>query len=114
MKAHVPPFAAALFALAAFGAGPAAAQSFNCNYAKLPTEVAICQDGELASSDEELATEYAQLINGAPGWAVRQIKNEQKAWLAERNACGYDMQCIMGEYRFRLQQFGEWRDQLGM
>lgn len=112
MKASAPLLAAAFLALPAL-AGPAAAQSFNCNYAKLPTEVAICQDRELASADEEMATEYYQLTNAAPGWAVRQIKGEQRDWLPERNACGYDMQCIMGEYRWRLQQLGEWRDQLG-
>ena len=114
MKPQTLVLAGAFIALTAFAGGPASAQSFNCNYAKLPTEMAICNDGELSSSDEELSTEYYQLTNSAPGWAVRQIKTEQKAWLKERNACGYDMQCIMGEYRFRLQQFGEWRDQLGM
>ena len=106
-------FAGALLALAALGSAPAAAQSFNCNFARLPVEVAICNDPTLASEDEEMSSEYYQLTTSAPGWAARQIRNEQRDWIAGRNACGYDMQCIMGEYRWRLQQFGEWRDQLG-
>ena len=52
------------------------------------------------------------LIKSAPADAAKTIKTEQKAWLAERNACGADMQCIMGNYRMRLQRFGEWRDQI--
>ena len=93
-------------------AGSCEAASFNCNLAKLPAEVAICQDETLTSEDEELARQYFAMVNAAPGWAIPEIKAEQKAWLKERNACGYDMQCIMGSYRGRLQRLGEWRDQI--
>ena len=93
-------------------AGQGEAASFNCNLAKLPAEVAICQDEILGGEDEELAREYFALTNAAPGWAVAEIRAEQKAWLRDRNACGYDMQCIMGTYRGRLQRLGEWRDQI--
>ena len=98
--------------LAVMAAGPASAASFDCKKAKLPVEIAVCSDPTLSSQDEELARQYLPLIKSAPADAAKTIKIEQKAWLAERNACGADMQCIMGSYRIRLQRFGEWRDQL--
>jgi uncharacterized protein len=96
-------------AAAAILAHPAAAASFNCKLAKLPAEIAICSDPTLSSEDEELAHEYTPLLQSAPGDAAKTIKKEQKAWLATRNACASDMQCIMGSYRERLERFGEWR-----
>ena len=98
--------------LAVMAAGPATAASFDCKKAKLPAEIAVCSDPTLSSQDEELARQYLPLIKSAPADSAKTIKTEQKAWLAERNACGADMQCIMGSYRMRLQRFGEWRDQL--
>jgi uncharacterized protein len=90
---------------------PATAASFDCKLAKLLAEIAICGDPTLGAEDEELARQYAPLLTAAPADAVKTIKKEQKAWLASRNACGSDMQCIMGHYRERLQRFGEWRAQ---
>jgi uncharacterized protein len=90
---------------------PATAASFDCKLAKLPVEIAVCSDPTLSAEDEELAREYSPLLKSAPADAVKAIKKEQKAWLASRNACGSDMQCIMGRYRERLQRFGEWRAQ---
>ncbi len=94
-------------------AGPATAASFACQRAKLPAEIAICSDPTLSVEDEELARRYSPLIKSAPAEPAKTIKAEQKAWLAERNACASDMQCLMGSYRMRLQRLGEWRDQLG-
>jgi uncharacterized protein len=90
---------------------PATAASFDCKMAKLPVEVAVCSDPTLSAEDEELAREYSPLLKLAPADAVKTIKKEQKAWLASRNGCGSDMQCIMARYRERLQRFGEWRAQ---
>jgi uncharacterized protein len=98
--------------IAAMAAGPAGAASFDCKKAKLPAEIAVCSDPTLSSQDEELARQYLPLVKSAPAAPAKEIKAEQKAWLAERNACGADKQCIMGSYRERLQRFGEWRDQL--
>ena len=104
---------AALIAVAAaLTAGSATAASFDCKLAKLPAEIAICSDPTLSSADDALAQEYSPLLKSAPADAAKTIKKEQKAWLASRNACRSDMQCIMGSYRERLQRFGEWRAQL--
>jgi uncharacterized protein len=105
-----------LVAVVALGCGPAAATSFNCALAKLPAEVAICNDSMLSALDEEMASEYFRLRNGSatPAWAKAAITDEQRTWLSQRNACGYDMQCILGEYRTRIQRLGDWRAYLGI
>jgi uncharacterized protein len=90
---------------------PATAASFDCKLAKLPVEIVVCSDPTLSAEDEELAREYSPLLKSAPADAVKAIKKEQKTWLASRNACGSERQCIMGRYRERLQRFGEWRAQ---
>jgi uncharacterized protein len=95
------------------GAAEARAQSFNCNYAASPAEVAICQDGQLGSLDQEMAQLYFDLINTAPPWAVRRIKSEQRRFIARRNACGYSGQCLLGTYRRRIAQLYVWSERIG-
>jgi uncharacterized protein len=102
---------AAIGAAVAFLAPPASAASFNCAFAGLPAEVAICNDPTLGSLDEEMARQYFTLIRRAAPDVAAAIRGEQRDWLARRNACGYDGQCIMGSYRARLQRLGEWRDE---
>lgn len=106
--------AISLAALTMLSPDESRAAAFNCNYAKLPAEVAICNDPTLSSYDEELSATYYRLINAAPNWARKKIKAEQVRWLGRRNACGYDMQCILGKYRWRMQQLGEWQYSLGL
>ena len=109
-----------LLALAALGiaaiavTGPARATSFNCGNATIPAESAICNSGQLSQLDEQMASSYFSLINSAPGWAVRQIKAQQSAWLARRDACGYDPGCLKGAYYARLGVLDGWHGRLGM
>jgi uncharacterized protein len=108
-----------LAALAGFGgmllaAGPSQATSYNCGLAALPAEVAICQNAYLSGLDEQMAAQYFWLTNNAPGWAARQIRSQQRAWLSSRNSCGYDAQCLTYHYESRIQQLYGWQSQLGM
>jgi uncharacterized protein len=93
-------------------ASPASAASFNCKRAKLPAEIAICADTSLGAQDDELAHEYGPLLELAATDDVKAIKKEEDAWLASRNACGSDKQCIAGRYRERLQRLGEWEKKI--
>src|SRR5581483_383279 len=93
-------------------ASPASAASFNCRRAKLPAEVAICADASLGAQDDELAHEYGPLLERAAPDDVKAIKKEEDAWLASRNVCGSDKQCIAGRYRERLQRLGEWQKKI--
>lgn len=107
--------AACLLAAAGLAlATPADAASFNCRYAKLPSEVAICNSARLSGLDEEMAQLYFRLTNQAPGRAVRQIKNEQTNWLARRNSCGYDTSCLIHSYNRRIDRLYDWQSQFGL
>ncbi|AXS39416.1 hypothetical protein [Breoghania sp. L-A4] len=78
--------------------GLSAAQSFNCRYAKLPAEVAICQDPELSDLDSRMAALYFSLPPRVRSYESR----PQKAWLSRRNRCGYNARCIADAYDDRI------------
>jgi len=91
-------------------AGP---PSFNCGYAKLPAEVAICQSEDLGDLDRQMSGEYFQLINdhGIPYHGRKEIKREQSRWLKSRNRCGNAFGCIRSKYYQRIDQLSYWRQQ---
>ncbi len=93
---------AAAFALIA-AAAPAAAASFDCNRAATPDELAVCSGSVLSNLDVEMATLYGvrmqiPMMMGARGAA----QDEQRAWLAQRHACGGDVPCIVQSYQQRI------------
>jgi uncharacterized protein len=94
-------------------ATPSEAASFNCNYAKLPAEVAICQSPGLGELDEQMAQLYFGIVNYAPAWAASQIKSQQTRWLARRNACGYNDYCLTDAYQQRIGVLYGWQSRLG-
>jgi uncharacterized protein len=71
---------------------------FDCRTARSATERTICAKPELAARDRALTT----LWQAAPrGDAERAA---QRAWLATRNACGADANCLADAYGVRLDQ----------
>lgn len=80
-------------------AGPA----FNCRYAKLPVEVAICDSSYLSSLDRRMSRTYYRVMDSqyvkyeAPSLG-RDIKRRHKRWIRRRNACGYNEGCIARRY----------------
>ena len=59
-----------LIASTLMAATAAHAQSFNCNYAKAPDEVLICQNKDLAQADEFDGRQVFQAASGAEGRAA--------------------------------------------
>lgn len=84
-----------MIALAALMA--VAAPSFDCTKAGLPVERMICADATLAQSDQAVAEAYAAGRKRAPAKATE----EQRAWLATRNACR-DAACLLRTFDFRI------------
>ena len=82
--------------------GPAQAASFNCAYAKLPVEVAICQDSDLESLDERMANYFFKLRELLPRSAIARLRREQNSFIARRNHCGYNGDCISNAYENRI------------
>ena len=91
---------------------PAQAASFNCRYAKLPDEVAICQSDTLSALDEEMASlfyEVTDMLRRQGRWrALRALKRSQRRWLRRRHACGYNFGCIRRRIVQRIDYFESW------
>jgi uncharacterized protein len=92
----------------------AAAQSYNCAQARLPAEVAICRDFTLSGLDSQMAGLYTRVVSWATSATRTQIQSEQREWLASRNQCGADYQCLIGHYNARIMGLGNWWQALGL
>ena len=102
--------AAAVLTFTALQSAEAGSPSFNCGYAKLPSEVAICKSSELGDMDSQMAGRYFTLVNdhSVPHRSRQQIKSEQTGWLRARNRCGYSFKCLRSSYRARINRLASW------
>ncbi len=76
------------------GSGAAAQASFDCAKAGTSVEHAICASAELSRLDRALAEAYAGARQGA-GTAQRDaIRADQRRWLARRDRCGGQPDCL--------------------
>ncbi|SFC50736.1 lysozyme inhibitor LprI family protein [Tropicimonas isoalkanivorans] len=82
----------------------AASPSFDCAKAGTATEHAICASDVLAGLDRHLAEAYRAARAGAGETGVAQIRADQVAWIARRDACGGDAGCIEDRMEARLRQ----------
>jgi len=91
-------------AVAALLAAPAAtgSPSFDCARAGTPTEHAICAAPILAELDSALAAAYAAARSGVSEARRQEVQATQRAWLAQRDACGGDRDCLERLMRARL------------
>jgi len=88
------------------------AASIDCARAAGPSEKAICADRPLVRLDAEVAREFSRLLEDvseaagtAASPAVAALRDSQRAWLRQRDACGADAGCLAREYRRRLAVF---------
>jgi uncharacterized protein len=86
----------------------AASPSFVCTGSLSATEKTICADDGLAALDVTLAAAYkAKFATLSPDSANALEETQaglaftQKAWIANRNACGADKSCIRKTYQLR-------------
>ena len=80
-------FTFGLFSVAAL---PAHAASFDCQKASAGIEQAICASKTLSTQDEQLAEHYQQLMTLSPQTGRVALRNAQRDWLKQRNACSSD------------------------
>jgi uncharacterized protein len=83
-------------------AHPAQAAAFNCNYARLPTELLICANEDLSETDEQNATLYYAIRNSLRGNELRNFNARERLWLADRNSCGFDAGCVTTLYQVHI------------
>jgi uncharacterized protein len=84
--------------------GPLQAQhpSFPCGSVSRCPEIAICSDPGLARLDNTMAGLYFSLQGIASRPAAQFLLNNQRAWLAQRNSCGCNTNCLYSEYEERI------------
>jgi uncharacterized protein len=92
----------------------AAGQSFDCFAAGTPVETAICSDFTLSGLDAQMAGLYERVVNYATSATRSEIMVEQTRWLASRDRCGTNRDCLLGEYRARIMGLGMWWQRLGL
>lgn len=83
MTAH--PLRRALLGLAGFAAAAGPASAFDCAKARQPAEKAICADPAAKASDDAMDSAFAALRAGLDGEQRRNVLDDQRAWLTQRN-----------------------------
>jgi len=98
-------FSALVMFAAAFMGQPAeaASPSFECSSSHYAAERAICDSWRLSRLDRRLDYWYGKALQRASyfdsiGW----LRSAQRAWLRDRNSCGYSRRCLRIEYRSRI------------
>jgi hypothetical protein len=84
-------------------AGPFSGRpSFACSDPLDPTRKAICEHKDLADHDQRMSLIYNSLTADASASAKRSLAASQETWIATRNACGSDYDCIHTAYMDRI------------
>jgi len=81
--------------------------SFDCAKAASATEHTICLDRNLAGWDRSISGAYRSHIESGVD-DPKIVRAEQRAWLAERDACGADKDCLLGKMRLRAWNLSKW------
>jgi hypothetical protein len=76
--------------------------SYNCRYARTTSEKLVCSSPALAARDRTMSTIYYRAIAGADPVTKRQIRNGRDAFLARRERCGGNAECINAVYGERI------------
>jgi len=91
------------------------AASFNCALANTPTEHAICNNAQLGRLDEQSSGMYFQIIGSSPPLpTLNQVRNTQRSFLAQRNACGANFDCIVDSYTSQIMYLRNEMETLGL
>lgn len=105
----------ALFSLVTPPTESADAASFNCQHALLPAEQAICSNPNLNRLDEQTAGMYFLIVgSGAPTVTLSQVKSAQSQFLARRNACGANVDCLVSAYTDQMMYLRNEKSNLGL
>jgi uncharacterized protein len=100
-------FAFAALALSLIAASPAGAADYaplNCAAARTPTERAICGSYALGQLEARMATLYEWTTSLVAMGQRGDIGDAQRAFIATREACAADVNCIRNAYAARIAQ----------
>lgn len=77
--------------------------SFNCRYARTGSEVAVCNDGDLAALDRQMSAQYYRALASSDARQRRLLGATRDQFLRARDRCGTKA-CIADTYRGRMRQ----------
>ena len=97
---------AALLSVTVFPA-VAQPQRINCVYAATSVEQTICSTPQLFNLDAHMTRLYFHLQSLSSRRGAYQLLNSQVSWLSDRDACGYDANCLIFTYESRINLFEE-------
>lgn len=80
------------------------AQSFDCTKAQTSVEKQICDDPNLGLMDEEVGSIYGELQQSLTTQEFSKLKVSQRAWIAQRDSCTTQGDCLSKAYAERLGQ----------
>ncbi len=80
----------------------AAPPSFDCRYARLPDELAICASPQLAALDRQLSQLYYARVDVLDSDARLAFRRQQGDWLGRRKLCGANAACVSQAYSSRI------------
>jgi uncharacterized protein len=84
-------------------AAPVERASFDCRQAASPSEKTICANVALCRLDFQLGRNWKALLDAFSDSVQRtRMKVDQKTWIARRETCGDDANCIGNLYQDRL------------
>jgi uncharacterized protein len=78
--------------------------SFDCRTDTQPVERTICANAALASRDRILSETYYRIADRLPQSERAALRDKQREWIRQRNACATDAACIARAYDSRLAQ----------
>jgi uncharacterized protein len=82
----------------------AVAPAYACQDSKSAAELVICQNQDLAILDIRLNATYAGVQSRMSEAELKSLREQQRAWVKERDKCGANAACIRKLYQARLQQ----------
>ena len=80
--------------------------SYDCGKAATDTELVICASPDLWAMDRAVSNLYFLFRRAAASAERTAFLDDQRAWLARRNACGGLQACLMERYSSRLFDMG--------
>jgi len=78
--------------------------SFSCNDNLAPDEITICSSETLSLLDRQLSKLFTSALQALDADKKVEVRNEQRAWLAQRSNCRRDERCITRAYQLRIGQ----------
>lgn len=81
-----------------------AAPGFDCTKAVAAAEREICQNRGLGDQDRQISGLYGSLMETVQPELKNNLRDSQRAFLKQRNACNANVPCLQSQYLWRFHE----------